>query len=152
MWPWVVGGVGVVLAICCANIANLLVARGAGRAREMSVRSAVGASRARLVRQMLTESLLMAAACGVGGVVMGEGHVLLIRRGSPPLEGQWSIPGGALECGETLIEGVRRELLEETSVEVRVGEMAPAQGRGSTKREAESAAAGALLEQLSKPS
>jgi 8-oxo-dGTP diphosphatase len=60
---------------------------------------------------------------GVGGVVIAEGRVLLIRRGSPPLEGQWSIPGGTLECGETLLEGVRRELLEETSIEVRVGEL-----------------------------
>src|SRR5579863_6507431 len=60
---------------------------------------------------------------GVGGVVIAEGRALLIRRGGPPLEGQWSIPGGMLEVGETLLEGVRRELLEETGVEVRVGEL-----------------------------
>lgn len=57
---------------------------------------------------------------GVGGVVISDGRTLLIRRGSPPLVGQWSIPGGMLEVGETLIEGVRRELLEETGIEVRV--------------------------------
>lgn len=57
---------------------------------------------------------------GVGGVVVSNGRALLIRRGSPPLVGQWSIPGGALEAGETLTEGVRRELLEETGIEVRV--------------------------------
>ncbi|HXQ25058.1 MAG TPA: NUDIX hydrolase [Candidatus Acidoferrales bacterium] len=57
---------------------------------------------------------------GVGGVVISDGRALLIRRGGPPLEGQWSIPGGMLEVGETLIEGVRRELLEETGIEVRV--------------------------------
>ena len=57
---------------------------------------------------------------GVGGVVISDGRALLIRRGSPPLERQWSIPGGMLEVGETLLEGVRRELVEETGVEVRV--------------------------------
>jgi 8-oxo-dGTP diphosphatase len=57
---------------------------------------------------------------GVGGVVIVEGRTLLIRRGNPPLEGQWSIPGGTLEVGETLAEGVRRELAEETGVNVRV--------------------------------
>jgi 8-oxo-dGTP diphosphatase len=60
---------------------------------------------------------------GVGGVVIHEGRALLIRRGSEPLLGQWSIPGGSLELGETLREGVARELLEETGVEVRVGEL-----------------------------
>lgn len=57
---------------------------------------------------------------GVGGVVIAEGRALLIRRGSPPLEGQWSIPGGMLELGETLVEGVQRELAEETGIDVRV--------------------------------
>jgi 8-oxo-dGTP diphosphatase len=57
---------------------------------------------------------------GVGGVVISNGRTLLIRRGGPPLQGQWSIPGGMLEVGETLLEGVRRELLEETGIEVRV--------------------------------
>lgn len=57
---------------------------------------------------------------GVGGVIVQGDSVLLIRRGSEPLKGQWSIPGGTLELGETLEEGVRRELREETSLEVRV--------------------------------
>jgi len=57
---------------------------------------------------------------GVGGVIIADGRALLIKRGHPPLEGEWSIPGGTLEVGETLLEGVRRELTEETGVEVRV--------------------------------
>jgi 8-oxo-dGTP diphosphatase len=57
---------------------------------------------------------------GVGGVVIADGRALLIRRRSPPLEGEWSIPGGMLEVGETIEEGVRRELAEETGLEVRV--------------------------------
>jgi ADP-ribose pyrophosphatase YjhB (NUDIX family) len=57
---------------------------------------------------------------GVGGVVVEDGRVLLIRRGSEPLRGQWSIPGGKLELGESLEAGVARELLEETGLQVRV--------------------------------
>jgi 8-oxo-dGTP diphosphatase len=57
---------------------------------------------------------------GVGGVVIDDGRTLLIRRGSEPLRGQWSIPGGTLELGESLEDGVARELLEETGLEVRV--------------------------------
>jgi 8-oxo-dGTP diphosphatase len=60
---------------------------------------------------------------GVGGVVVAENRVLLIRRGSPPLEGEWSIPGGMLELGESLREAVRRELEEETGLEVRVHDL-----------------------------
>ena len=57
---------------------------------------------------------------GVGGVVIHNGCALLIRRGSPPLHGEWSIPGGTLELGESILEGIRRELQEETGIEVRV--------------------------------
>jgi ADP-ribose pyrophosphatase YjhB (NUDIX family) len=60
---------------------------------------------------------------GVGGVVIEEGKALLIRRGTEPLLGQWSIPGGTLELGETLIEGTARELKEETGLDVRVLEL-----------------------------
>ena len=60
---------------------------------------------------------------GVGGVIIEDGQALLIRRGSEPLRGEWSIPGGTLELGETLEEGVARELLEETGLEVRVLEL-----------------------------
>lgn len=60
---------------------------------------------------------------GIGGVSIDHGRTLLIRRGSEPLRGEWSIPGGTLELGETLEEGVARELLEETGIEVRVTEL-----------------------------
>ncbi len=60
---------------------------------------------------------------GVGGVIIEDGRALLIRRGSEPLLGQWSIPGGTLELGESLQQGVARELLEETGIEVRVLEL-----------------------------
>lgn len=54
---------------------------------------------------------------GVGAVIIQEGRVLLVRRGHAPLKGEWSLPGGALEVGETLAEGVKREVLEETGLE-----------------------------------
>jgi ADP-ribose pyrophosphatase YjhB (NUDIX family) len=60
---------------------------------------------------------------GVGGVIIVQGRALLIKRGSEPLLGEWSIPGGMLELGETLEEGVARELLEETGLTVRVVEL-----------------------------
>jgi mutator protein MutT len=60
---------------------------------------------------------------GVGGVVIEQGRALLIRRGGEPLKGQWSIPGGTLETGETLEEGTRREMEEETGLRVRVVEL-----------------------------
>jgi ADP-ribose pyrophosphatase YjhB (NUDIX family) len=60
---------------------------------------------------------------GVGGVVIEDGCALLIKRGSEPLLGQWSIPGGTLELGESLQHGVARELLEETGLEVQVLDM-----------------------------
>jgi 8-oxo-dGTP diphosphatase len=55
---------------------------------------------------------------GVGAVVIDQGKVLLVRRGQAPLKGEWSLPGGALELGETLQQGVVREILEETGLVV----------------------------------
>jgi 8-oxo-dGTP diphosphatase len=55
---------------------------------------------------------------GVGAVVIDGAKVLLVRRGHEPLKGEWSLPGGALELGETLQQGVVREVLEETGLEV----------------------------------
>ena len=55
---------------------------------------------------------------GVGAVVIDGGKVLLVRRGHEPLKGEWSLPGGALELGETLQKGLVREVLEETGLTV----------------------------------
>jgi 8-oxo-dGTP diphosphatase len=58
---------------------------------------------------------------GVGAVVIHEDRVLLVQRGQPPLMGEWSLPGGAVEVGETLAAALQRELLEETGLVVAVG-------------------------------
>ncbi len=58
---------------------------------------------------------------GVGAVIVEGGRVLLVRRDTEPLRGEWSVPGGMLELGEKLRDGVRREALEETGVDGRAG-------------------------------
>jgi len=60
---------------------------------------------------------------GVGAVIVEGGRALLVRRATEPLKGEWSVPGGMLELGEKLRDGVRREALEETGLEVEPGEV-----------------------------
>jgi 8-oxo-dGTP diphosphatase len=58
---------------------------------------------------------------GVGAIVVDDRRVLLAQRGHEPMKGQWSLPGGAVECGESLVAAVVREVREETGLEVAVG-------------------------------
>src|SRR5258706_10016980 len=60
---------------------------------------------------------------GVGGIIVQDNRVLLIRRGHAPLLGEWSLPGGMLECGETLREATIREAHEETGLIIETGDL-----------------------------
>ena len=77
------GVVGLVLAVACSNLATLLLVRGTARAKEVSVRLALGATRGQLVRQLLAESLLLSVAGGIAGCILAWWGIRVARRGRP---------------------------------------------------------------------
>jgi predicted permease len=103
---------GLVLLIACANIANLLLVRGMGRKAEMSLRIALGAKRTRIIRQLLSESLLLAVLSGMAGLVVAyAGNRMLLALAFPgaphlPVNTSPSLPVLMFACGLSLATGV----------------------------------------------
>jgi putative ABC transport system permease protein len=89
------GAVTFVLLIACGNVANLLLARGATRAKELAIRAALGAGRGRIVRQLLTESVVLGSASAFAGLALASGGIKILLA---------SAPGGIPRLGETRVD------------------------------------------------
>ncbi len=142
--PLLIGAAGILLIVACANVAHLLLARGVGRAREFAVRQALGAGRARLVRQMLVESLLLATVGGIAGLALAHWTLGVIARLRPmdvarvdliPIDAR----AAAIACGVTLVAAVVAGLMPSIQLSRPAAASALREGRSSARRGVRSA-------------
>jgi putative ABC transport system permease protein len=142
--PLLLGAAAMLLLVACANVANLLLARGVGRTREFAVRQALGASRARLVRQMLTETLLLAAIGGVAGLALARWTLDAIARLRPldvarldhiPID----VRAAAIACGVTIVAAIVAGLAPSIQLSRPAASSVLREGRTSPRRSARSA-------------
>ncbi len=137
--PLLLGAVAILLIVACANVANLLLARGVARGREFAVRQAVGASRGRLIRQMLVESLMLAGAGGIAGLVLTRWTLNVIARLRPPdVAGVDRIPidarAAVIACGVILLAAIVSGLTPSIQLSRSAAATALKEGRGNTRR------------------
>ena len=137
--PLLLGAAAILLIVACANVANLLLARGVGRGREFAVRQALGASRGRLARQMLMESLLLATMGGVAGLALARWTLDAIARLRPleiaridqiPIDGR----AAAIACGVTIVAAIIAGLTPSIQLSRPAAVSALREGRTSARR------------------
>jgi putative ABC transport system permease protein len=137
--PLLAGAATILLVVACANVANLLLARGAARGREFAVRQALGASRIRLVRQMLVESLLLAATGGALGLVLARWTLDVIARLRPrdialvdhiPIDAR----AAGIACGVTILAALIAGLMPSVQLSRPASASALKEGRTGSRR------------------
>jgi putative ABC transport system permease protein len=137
--PLFLGAAAILLVVACANVATLFLARGASRVREFAMRQALGASRGRLVRQMLTESLLLATFGGALGLLLARSALDTVARLRPPdiaLVDRVAIDARSalISCGVTLLAALVAGLLPSVQLSRPAAARALREGRSSAGR------------------
>ena len=137
--PLFLGAAGILLVVACANVATLFLARGSSRVREFAMRQALGASRGRLVRQMLTESLLLATLGGALGLLLARWALDTVARLRPPdiaLVDHVPIDlrSALIACGVTLLAALVAGLLPSVQLSRPAAARALREGRSSAGR------------------
>jgi putative ABC transport system permease protein len=137
--PVLLGSAAILLIVACANVANLLLAKGAARGREFAVRQAVGASRLRLMRQMLVETLLLATAGGAAGLMLARWTLDVISRLRPmdvglidgiPIDAR----AAAIACGVTALAALMAGLAPSIHLSRPAAATALREGRSGSRR------------------